>query len=605
MATVLGHHDILPHDIAPQDALPGRAKPLKDALRDGDPVTDVRPVKRISAALTSRFLCAGVLVAVALAARMVLANQSYDIFVDETTYTNIAQNVAAGHGVTLYGQPFDVHPPFMFLVYGAAIALLHIHGTVLQTLFALRRISEVLGALTPAVLFVMLDRFRSRLVAFFAALVVAMDPFALLNDTRVMLEPLAQLMMAATFAVIVTALFAPSRSARQRWLVGLAGVLAGATICSKETFGLVLLGSLAVMFVTGWVLARRQVAWMLGTMLAGAGAGVIVSVRGHGLANWFDTKVTDFDRLVGASQQTGFNAPGMHVTFLQRTLADLHEFWPSYIVLVVGSVAALLIVLNLRPWSAGKGGRAPLKAQDKAALALAIWTICAAGYLTYAMAFGSLEEQMYYIVLAPAACSLVAWCSMVGASAQLFKRWAAMLVLVWSDRHGQPYSSQVSIPRFLTSLLLVIVVSGDCAVWAGTHSRPDDEYASFLAWEASHLPNGAVVSATEDIAQFLMTGVVIGDWESVAQLKANHVDYLLLSTSLVQQGYTIGPPQFFAYVSAHSKLVYQVAGPSDGALQLWDVRAITGASLPAGATTPAPPALGPAKHVAAGPASTR
>jgi hypothetical protein len=556
-------------------------KSLEEILREGTPEpTDVRPVRLISDRMRSRLACVGVLTAVALAARLIATNLSYDVFIDEVSYTNVSKNVASGHGLTLYGQAFNIHPPLGFLVYGAAILLFGIRGSTVHILFELRTVAEVFGSLTPGVLFLMLDRFRSRVVAVFAAMVVALDPFVLLFDTRVMLEPIAGLAIAGTFACIGGAAVAQPGSSKQRWWLVGTGALAAATITTKETFGGVLLVALLVMLLTGWVLRRRQVLAVVAVMLTGAGIGALGSGIANGFTSWFTTKVNDFNRLVGASQETGFNAPGMHVTFLQRALADLHEFWPSYILLTGGTVAAVLIVVTLRPWSAGRKGRPPLTGEQRAKLALAVWTLCSSAYLAYAMPFGSLEEQMYYIVIVPAAAALVVWSSMVGETSRLFRKYAAVVILAWTDRRGEPYSAYASVKRLTAAVLMLVVLCGDFAVWADVHTRPDDEYRTLLAWVPQHIPNGSVISVTEDIAQFLVQDAVLGDWETVPQLKQHHVDYLLLSTALVQQEYVNGTPQFYEYVTAHGRLVFQDDGPSDGALQLWDVRPITGAALP-------------------------
>ena len=39
----------------------------------------------------------------------------------------------------------------------------------------------------------------------------------------------------------------------------------------------------------------------------------------------------------------------------------------------------------------------------------AVWTLSAAGYLGYATLFGTIEEQMYYILLLPCVISVCVW----------------------------------------------------------------------------------------------------------------------------------------------------------------------------------------------------
>ena len=71
---------------------------------------------------------------------------------------------------------------------------------------------------------------------------------------------------------------------------------------------------------------------------------------------------------------------------------------------------------------------------------------------------------------------------------------------------------------------------------------------------------------------------VIGQWDTVAQLRAHHVDYVVLSTLLVAQGYGNAGPNFERAVQHGGRLVFAANGPSDGSLEVFDVRAMTGAT---------------------------
>ena len=79
----------------------------------------------------------------AVLARLIAIDTAYDLFIDEITYTNIAINVAHGHGVTLYGQPFDLHPPAGFGLFGLAILVFGFHGGTESVLFNLRHVAAV------------------------------------------------------------------------------------------------------------------------------------------------------------------------------------------------------------------------------------------------------------------------------------------------------------------------------------------------------------------------------------------------------------------------------------------------------------------------------
>jgi hypothetical protein len=125
---------------------------------------------------------------------------------------------------------------------------------------------------------------------------------------------------------------------------------------------------------------------------------------------------------------------------------------------------------------------------------------------------------------------------------------------------------------------LAVVLAFDAVVWGVVHTRSDNEYLTFLRWEASHIPPGQVISVTENVAQFLVQNAVLGQWGTLAELRQHHVDYVLVSADLVQEQYGLASRSFAAVVEHQGKMVFEVKGPSDGSLQLYDVRALTGAA---------------------------
>ena len=60
--------------------------------------------------------------------------------------------------------------------------------------------------------------------------------------------------------------------------------------------------------------------------------------------------------------------------------------------------------------------------------------------------------------------------------------------------------------------LLVVALVAEGGVWVAVHAGHNDSYQQFLAWEPTHVPQGSTISVTEDTAQFLIHGAVLGDW---------------------------------------------------------------------------------------------
>ena len=52
----------------------------------------------------------------------------------------------------------------------------------------------------------------------------------------------------------------------------------------------------------------------------------------------------------------------------------------------------------------------------------------------------------------------------------------------------------------------------------GIHRRSDDEYRQLLAWTPTHIPQGSTVAVTDYTAQFLLQGLILGQWATVPAL---------------------------------------------------------------------------------------
>jgi hypothetical protein len=276
----------------------------------------------------------------------------------------------------------------------------------------------------------------------------------------------------------------------------------------------------------------------------------LLLVLTSGLSPWWDQVGSGFRRLVGVQQTSGFNSAAVHVSLVSRLAADVTHFGVTYLILGLGAVAGGCQVIGaIRRRDQWRQGVTP---GARGELLVALWATSAAGYLAYAMVFGTLEEQLYYLLLVPALCTLVIGCRR--AAPRLGRHWRQIAVAI-----------------------VAVVVIADGAVWTSVHSTRDDEYRQLLSWAPRHLPDGTTIAVTEYTAQFLMSGVRLGQWSTVPELITHHVDYVLLSTTLVTQGYGIGTPQFERYLQAHAKVAWEATGPSSGALILFDVRSITGA----------------------------
>ncbi len=494
------------------------------------------------------WLAASVVISAAWVARLTGITTNYDIFIDEVTYTRIADNLATGHGLILYGLPFDLHPPAVFGLYALAIKAFGFSGSITSLVFDLRPLVAFFGAITCGVVFILVGNFAGWRAGLITAVILALDPFEIFYDSRVMLEAPAQL--AAVITIYLLARSAYATSELRSWLlVGLTGLAAGSTLCAKEYFGLILAFTLVLCLMTGWITERRKIALALIMMCACYVLCESLVIASGGFHAWWEQFGSGLRRLIGLQQSTGFNSSAVHVSIISRITANASHFSTTYLILACGAPIAAIqtisIVRRLR-W------KRSLHFLECGPLLVALWALSATAYLSYATVFGTLEEQMYYLLLVPGICVITMWASNVVPKFSF--RW-----------------------RVVVGLLVGTILAVESGVWVVVHQHPDDEYRQLVAWATRHIPSKSIVAVTDNTAEFILSGVTIGQWSTVSALKAHHVGYVILSTTLVSQGYGFASQSFENYLQAHGTVAFRATGPSDGALIVYNVRAFTGA----------------------------
>ncbi len=498
----------------------------------------------LRAVANHRVVAVGLIVLAQLTLCLTRVRDAYDIFIDEVTYTRLADSIATGNGVTLDGVPFNLHPPAALGIFGAVLNVFGRGGDLEHQLLDLRPVSAVFGALAGAGAYLLVRQAADQRYALAAAALVGLSPFVILYNSEVMLEAPAQAAAVAMFCFLAAATCETGATTKARWYIGGAGVFGGLVVCTKETFGLVVIATLLILLATNWVLPRRHIALVL--VIAATGyAGYVVAVGlTTGFASWWSAQFAGIRRLVGADQQTGFNAASTQVSFLSRLLANAASNGVTYALLGLGFLATLLLLRRFRPWR--PAWRSDASARERVGLLITIWSLAAGGYLSYAILFGTLEAQMFYIMVLPAVAALCVWASLsVPSWPQIWQRVCAGV------------------------LALALLING--AVWIVVHTGPTGAYQQFLAWELANVPPGSIISVTEDVAQFLIRGAVLGDWHTIAALQANHVDYILLSTTLVDQGYGSATKSFQTQLESRATLAFQSTGSGQDGLRLYCV----------------------------------
>jgi 4-amino-4-deoxy-L-arabinose transferase-like glycosyltransferase len=468
---------------------------------------------------------AGLVVVVALAARTTGITRANDLFIDELTYSDLASMLAAGRLPALFGRSFFLHPPGGMLLDGATIRLLDLHGTPMDLVFDLRWVHAALGVTMVLLGYLVVRHVTTRTVAVAAAVVLALDPFLLRSDTRVMLEtPMTTFLVGGLLGLLV-AQAQPAGSVRTKLEV-CAGLLLGCAVFSKDMAAV----PIGVLLVLGCVMRRTLPP---GTVLRVASAVPVpyvvylaVVARAGLLPAWWDAKTFGLRRMAGAEQITGFNMPGAP-SLSARLLVQLSRFGTSYCLLagclVVGVLAARSPHPNRR---------------------LVGFLTTGAGLLGgYAAAAGTLEEQFGYVVAA--SCVLAAAC----AARDLYERGRLRRLL----------------PASAVAFLIATAVLG--VLGRAAH---DDGFRRVRAFLDAALPPGSRLGLTGVTAEFaLLPHPGYGVWPSLRSLAGNDAGYVMTQSQPLAQGYGYASPALLGWLDAHASPVFSFTGPSNGATVVW------------------------------------
>jgi dolichyl-phosphate-mannose-protein mannosyltransferase len=496
----------------------------------------------------------GTLLAVAVAARLFAITGAYELFIDEVTYTDLGLSVAIGEGVRLHGEPFHLHPPGLFLVLAGVMGVLSLTTEDLGTLtYAMRPVPAVLGSVTPVLVTVLVRRAtRSWALAACGGALLVLEPFLIRFDSRVLLEAQAMCFAAAGFVGLTWLLDRHRRGATAAWPAVLVGLLMAASMLTKETYASVAVLPVLVLLVTRLVLPRRTTVLVLASTVTTYLVYVLVLGFTGQLGEWFESKTSGVRRLLGLTQMTGFNSDTHSVSLVDRILVNLANFAVTYSLIGLGAVATLWLLLVLR-----RGH--PVPAVDRpVAVLVVVWALCAIVHLSYAVTLGTLEEQMFYLLVVtavPAVC-------------------VAARVLLTGPR--PPLLRRTS-PRVLGSLLalgLAAAVTVNAVVWWRVHTVPDDAYARFLAWADAELPRGSRVVTTDETTQFVLDNMRVIRLETGAEARDFRAEYVLILTELVEQGYSTVDTEMLGIID-QGRLVFSAEGRTIGELRVYDVSDVT------------------------------
>jgi 4-amino-4-deoxy-L-arabinose transferase-like glycosyltransferase len=499
----------------------------------------------------------------ALALRLIHHSSDYGVFIDEITYSNIVQSVALGHGVLLYGGPFFLHPPLVFYV---DAILLKVFGNPeaarIALVFQLRLINCAVGAVDVALMMLFVRRCVNRPAAVLVGAFMAIDPFILLWDGRVLLETLAMTTAMAGWLCLEWMARhqrspASGNSAGPRdhdWVTGLGGMMFGLSLLCKETYAFVGVVPLAGMCLLNSPVRRRVTGGMLITAL-GCYVAYVLSVLADGrISIFFNDQFGGLLRAIGLKQITGFNQKGHHASLGAGIAQDLSLYLVSY--LMIGFVGIAALVGALRWFRSARAGLT-MGPQRRLAIALGVGSV---GYVVYAMIFGAFETQIFYM-------------GILGGLPALATEVAATRPRIRSG----PTRRRVAL---ILGTALVCAFAFELSVDVRQRVEKDTALAQLVNYVQGHIHYPSVVDSTDQVSAFVLPHVGLVSTSTVAGVERRQPDYIVVEPKLAAGGYASFGDGFRAWLTRHARVVWQATGSSTGPIRLYRTEYATEQSAP-------------------------
>jgi 4-amino-4-deoxy-L-arabinose transferase-like glycosyltransferase len=509
--------------------------------------------------------------------RIIYLDRSFDIFIDEITYLRIGQNVAANLQLTLYGQPFFLHPPAFFYLEAAFLHLFNPPSDTLQQIYSLRILNVTFATLTSLVVFLIVRHLTNWKFGLVAGGIFAIEQFIIKMNSMVMLDTTAIWWIVAGYGVLITGMNrrfarneeynfipAPKKARKFRSLPGVfskplsyfskrlglnqplpalpltrtipAGLFFGLALLTKDMTAFLSLLPLAICFGLNWSLNRRNCI-QVGAVTILTYLVYPVSVFLTGSWDPFSkVKLHGLFRLTGVVKETGIT-PGNHGSFIQVLVQNIDKSGTTYFLILGGALATFFVLLF--------GNR----------LTRLVVTWAGSSYLmlAFSVVAGSLEEQFFYFLIVSSIISIILGISLL-------------------------YEKRAHYRKIYPALLVVVVITGifyasdNIYEWKEAHLRPNDGYAEVLNYLHNNLPVGTRVAATSETAQFLLEDYKsgpFGKWSDPQELGVNHAQYLLVSFKQLNWDEGATADNLLNWARQNGVLVYRFDGDGDGPLLLY------------------------------------
>ncbi|MFI8520705.1 ArnT family glycosyltransferase [Streptomyces sp. NPDC085481] len=469
--------------------------------------------------------------------RLVEVSRAGDLFVDEVIYQELGRSAGRGGFPSTSEGLFFLHPPGFFYLEAGWMKLFGEHQDVIAQVHSLRVLNALLAGVTAALLVALVARVRSRPAGLVAGVLFALDQFCIRQNNRVLLETETMVWVLAGFLVLVPLCRSgPQGRPRARAVAG--GLLLGMGVLTKDHSALVTVLPLLLALALGWGPPRRLTAWAASAaVLPYAVYVVFVGGFGHWTDFW-EQKTHGLDRLLGLTQETGFNAPGTP-SLAGRLLDELPGYGTTYLLLALTPVALFLL----------------LRRREPVYRLLALFHACAILTLGYALAIGTLEEQALYLLFVP---NLV-----------------ALAVTV-------PVPRRRPAARTLAVACIAGVLLAPAVVYAKDRWQPDDGFARMQEYMRQHVPAGSGIvtvdgQKTRGVTYWTFEDSYrLGNWVTPGERAAHRADYVIVPWKVVEQGYGRSPLPEVRELTRDARLLFSFQGHTYGSLALYRLPPVPG-----------------------------
>jgi 4-amino-4-deoxy-L-arabinose transferase-like glycosyltransferase len=475
--------------------------------------------------------------AAALLVRMIFIDRSWDVFIDELTYLTISSNLLNGSGLSEFGRPFFLHPPVYFALEAAYMRLFVPAGDLLTQLHLVRDLNAVLGAASAALIFQLVRRVAGWRAGAIAAVLFALDPFVIRNNSRNLLDTAAMFFVLAGYAVLLDGLDVRPPS----FLRAVAsGLLFGAAVLTKDMTAMLTVAPIGVLAITGWLLPRRKAAVVV-CLIAATYATYVLGVAASG--HWGDLvsqKFVGLTRFAGFLKETGFRSGGP--SFIQAIVTNLDMFAATYVLFALGVAVLPLVMLH----------------RDKRYRIVALWTLSAYAVIGFSVAVGTLEEQFFYFLIAPVIVTLGLGCQRL---------------------LDQAARGHLALAAQLIRPILLAFVIWSSAVWLEVHLIPDDGYARLGTYLNEHVSRSSLVGVVSDphlTSSALLVSELNPRYRVEPVSTADDVcrttaEYIVVSSKQVESGYVPDGPHLYSWIVGAGNRTFSFSGRSFGRLELYRI----------------------------------